>query len=60
MRKMAIILIFLVPSQLWEDDFDCYVISLNWSASFRDIGGDAKQSDQCDVEHDYKWILRGP
>ena len=26
---------------------------------FCDIEGDAKQSDQCDVEHDYKWILHG-
>jgi len=59
MRKLALILTLLVPTQLWADDFDYYVLSLSWSASFCDIEGDAKQSDQCDVEHDYKWILHG-
>ena len=59
MRKLAMILTLLVPTQLWADDFDYYVLSLSWSASFCDIEGDAKQSDQCDVEHDYKWILHG-
>ena len=59
MRKLAMILSLLVPAQLWADDFDYYVLSLSWSASFCDIEGDAKQSDQCEVQHDYKWILHG-
>jgi len=59
MRKLAMILFFLVPSQLWADDFDYYVLSLSWSASFCDVEGDKKQSDQCGVEKDYKWILHG-
>ena len=59
MRKLAMILTLLIPTQLWVDDFDYYVLSLSWSASFCDMEGDAKQSDQCNVEHDYKWILHG-
>ena len=59
MRKLAMILTLLIPTQLWADDFDYYVLSLSWSASFCDMEGDAKQSDQCNVEHDYKWILHG-
>jgi ribonuclease I len=59
MRKLAMILTLLIPTQLWADDFDFYVLSLSWSASFCDIEGDVKQSDQCDVEHDFKWILHG-
>ncbi len=59
MRKLAMILTLLIPTQLWADDFDYYVLSLSWSASFCDIEGDAKQSDQCEVQHDYKWILHG-
>ena len=59
MRKLAMILSLLVPAQLWADEYDYYVLSLSWSASFCDIEGDAKQSDQCEVQHDYKWILHG-
>ena len=59
MRNLAMILTLLIPTQLWADDFDYYVLSLSWSASFCDIEGDAKQSGQCDVEQDYKWILHG-
>ena len=59
MRKLAMILTLLIPTQLWADEFDYYVLSLGGSASFCDIEGDAKQSDQCDVEQDYKWILHG-
>ena len=59
MRKLAMILTLFIPTQLWADDFDYYVFSLSWSASFCDIEGDARQSDQCDVEHDYKWKCTG-
>ena len=59
MRKLVMILTLLIPTQLWSDDFGYYVVSLTWSASFCDIEGDAKQSNQCDVKHDYKWILHG-
>ena len=59
MRKLAMILSLLVLAQLLPDDFDYYVLSLSWSASFCEIEGDAKQSGQCDVEQDYKWILHG-
>jgi ribonuclease I len=52
MRKLAMILTLLIPTQLRADDFDYYVLSLSWSASFCDIEGDAKQSDQCYVEQD--------
>ena len=52
MRKLTMILTLFIPTQLWADDFDYYVLSLSWSASFCDIEGDAKQSDQCDVEQD--------
>lgn len=52
MRKLTMILTSFIPTQLWADYFDYYVVSLSWSASFCDIEGDAKQSDQCDVEQD--------
>ena len=59
MRNLAMTLTLLIPTQLWADDFDYYVLSLSWSTSFCDIEGDAKQSGQCDVEQDYKRILHG-
>ena len=36
MRNLAMILTLLIPTQLWADDFDYYVLSLNCSASFCD------------------------
>ena len=59
MRKLAMILIFLVPIPSWADNFDYYVLSLSWSASFCDIEGNAKKSEQCDVNQKYTWILHG-
>ena len=59
MRKLAMILIFLVPIPSWADNFDYYVLSLSWSASFCDIEGNAKKSEQCDVNQNYTWILHG-
>ena len=59
MRKLAMILIFLVPIPSWAGNFDYYVLSLSWSASFCDIEGNAKKSEQCDVNHNYTWILHG-
>ena len=59
MRKLAMILIFLVPIPSWACNFDYYVLSLSWSASFCDIEGNAKKSEQCDVNQNYTWILHG-
>ena len=59
MRKLAMILIFLVPIPSWAGNFDYYVLSLSWSASFCDIEGNAKKSEQCDVNQNYNWILHG-
>jgi len=36
MRNLAMILTLLIPTQLWADDFDYYVLSLSCSASFCD------------------------
>ena len=59
MRKLAMILTLLIPTQLWVDDFDYYVLWLSWSASFCGMEGDAKQSDQCNVEHDSNGYYTG-
>lgn len=39
--------------------FDYYVLSLSWSPTWCAIEGDARGADQCDVRHDYGWILHG-
>lgn len=59
MHKVFMILFLVLPTCSWADDFDYYVLSLSWSASFCDIEGDAKRSKQCDADMDYKWILHG-
>lgn len=59
MHKVFMILFLVLPTCSWADDFDYYVLSLSWSASFCDIEGDAKRSEQCDADMDYKWILHG-
>lgn len=59
MHKVFMILFLVLPTCSWADDFDYYVLSLSWSASFCDIEGDAKRSEQCDADTDYKWILHG-
>ncbi len=40
-------------------EFDYYVLSLSWSPNWCAREGDARGSDQCDVRHDYGWILHG-
>ncbi len=59
MHKVFMILFLVLPTCSWADDFDYYVLSLSWSASFCDIEGDAKRSKQFDADMDYKWILHG-
>ena len=59
MHKVFMILFLVLPTCSWADDFDYYVSSLSWSASFCDIEGDAKRSKQFDADMDYKWILHG-
>lgn len=59
MHKVFMILFLVLPTCSWADDFDYYVLSLSWSASFCDIKGDAKRSKQFDADMDYKWILHG-
>lgn len=59
MHKVFMILFLVLPTCTWADDFDYYVLSLSWSASFCDIKGDAKRSKQFDADMDYKWILHG-
>jgi ribonuclease I len=36
MRNLVMMLTLLIPTQLWADDFDYYVLSLSCSASFCD------------------------
>ena len=59
MHKVFMILFLVLPTCSSADDFDYYVLSLSWSASFCDIEGDAKRSKQFDADMDYKWILHG-
>lgn len=53
MHKVFMILFLVLPTCSWADDFDYYVLSLSWSASFCDIEGDAKRSKQL------TWITNG-
>lgn len=39
--------------------FDYYVLALSWSPNWCAREGDARRSDQCDVRHDYGWVLHG-
>lgn len=40
-------------------DFDYYVLSLSWSANWCTLEGDARNSPQCEAEHEHGWILHG-
>lgn len=39
--------------------FNYYVLALSWSPNWCAREGDARRSDQCDVRHDYGWVLHG-
>lgn len=40
-------------------DFDYWVMSLSWSATWCALEGDARQSPQCDPSEDFGWVLHG-
>ena len=39
--------------------FDYWVVSLSWSPNWCALEGDARNSPQCDADHDHGWILHG-
>ena len=41
------------------EEFTHYVLALSWNASWCEIEGDARGSDQCDPRHDIGFILHG-
>ncbi|QIE56335.1 ribonuclease T2 [Pikeienuella piscinae] len=40
-------------------EFDYYVLSLSWNASWCAVEGDARDADQCDARHDLGFTLHG-
>ncbi|MEP1929997.1 MAG: ribonuclease T2 [Paracoccaceae bacterium] len=62
---MRWLLIWIVSaSTVWgggdkSGDFDYYVLALSWSPNWCARVGDARNSEQCDTQHDYGWILHG-
>ncbi|SCZ49323.1 ribonuclease T2 [Epibacterium ulvae] len=40
-------------------EFDYYVLALSWSPNWCAVEGDARDSEQCEPQHDYGWILHG-
>lgn len=40
-------------------EFDYYLLSLSWSASWCALEGDARGDDQCHPRHDYSFTLHG-
>lgn len=40
-------------------EFDYYVLSLSWNASWCAVEGDARGADQCDARHDLGFTLHG-
>lgn len=59
----ALVGLFIGPPQLRAadraGDFDYYVLSLSWSASWCAQEGDARGADQCDPRHEYGFTLHG-
>ena len=40
-------------------DFDYYVLALSWSPTWCALGGDARNSPQCDPREDFGFVLHG-
>ena len=40
-------------------DFDYYVLSLSWNATWCEIEGDARGAEQCEDRFDHGWTLHG-
>lgn len=40
-------------------DFDYWVLSLSWNASWCEAEGDSRDAPQCGAEHDYGWLIHG-
>ena len=62
MRAFVLWLLLALPSHAEGEkagDFDYYVLSLGWSASWCATTGDARGDDQCDPRHDYTFTLHG-
>ncbi len=57
----ALIILWSSPAAAQDvaGEFDYYVLSLSWSANWCALEGDARQSPQCDAQHDHGWILHG-
>ncbi|AML51300.1 ribonuclease T2 family protein [Falsihalocynthiibacter arcticus] len=48
----------------WADgeragNFDYYVLALSWSPNWCALEGDRKNSEQCDADQDFGWVLHG-
>ncbi|MEM1265756.1 MAG: ribonuclease T2 [Pseudomonadota bacterium] len=62
MRPAILALALAATPAMGEDvagEFDYYVLSLSWSASWCTLEGDARDSDQCDPRHDHGFTLHG-
>lgn len=62
MRAFALLMLLALPAEAEGErsgDFDYFVLSLSWSASYCAIEGDASGADQCDTRHDYDFVLHG-
>ena len=60
--RTLLALCLTAPSLAQSDtagEFDYYVLALSWSPNWCAYEGDARGSDQCDVRHDFGWILHG-
>ncbi|MEL7177443.1 MAG: ribonuclease T2 [Pseudomonadota bacterium] len=61
--RFALILVLLAGIANAEGEkageFDYYVMALSWSPTWCALEGDARGSDQCDVQHDHGWTLHG-
>ncbi len=62
--RLVLVLALLAPAPLWAEgeragDFDYYVMSLSWSATWCRLTGDGREDPQCDIGRKHDFTLHG-